>query len=100
MITVQAIADISKKIVSEPSYGHSPVVVNPWESEARYPRFLRQVMIEFGLKIAVECGVDLAISTEYMILSHPDSFVIGIDWELRMDIIGRVYERHPHNVIF
>jgi predicted O-methyltransferase YrrM len=57
-------------------------------------------MQDLGLRVAVECGVYYGISTEYMILSSDDSFVIGIDWELRLETIGPIYERHPKNVIF
>lgn len=100
MITIDMISDISKRIVYDHSLGYTPTIINPWSEEARYPRFLRQVMQELGLRVAVECGVYYGISTEYMILSSDDSFVIGIDWELRLETIGPIYERHPKNVIF
>jgi hypothetical protein len=100
MIELQTIVNIAERVVADPELGHSALVINPWESEARYPRFLRRVMQELGLRVAVECGVYYGISTEYMILSSDDSFVIGIDWELRLETIGPIYERHPKNVIF
>jgi hypothetical protein len=100
MINKFTLINLANRIVAEPGLGHSSMVINPWESEARYPRFLRQLMKELDLKVAVECGVYLGISTEYMILSSDDSFVIGIDWELRLENIGPIYDRHTKNVIF
>lgn len=99
-ITIGELINIAERIVANPDLGHSILINNPWESDARYPRFLRRVMQELGLRTAVECGVYYGISTEYMILSSDDSFVIGIDWELRLETIGPIYDRHPKNVIF
>jgi len=99
MITIPALLDIAKKVEHESwGLGYPPLVANS-ESWAPYLRFLHAVMAEFGMKTAVECGVYMGTATEHMILSSPDSLVIGIDRNFHPAYIN-VFDRHPGNVVF
>lgn len=91
MITIEKLIDLTKKIIdndaSSPPCGDL------------YYEFLTVVMKEFGLKIAVECGVAGGNATKRMILSSEDSFVIGINLGIQSQCL-EMYEHYPHNVVF